>query len=55
MDETAWDACTEPPVMLEWLRAAGRASDRKLPPTPASSGTSAALARTTEGATRLTR
>jgi hypothetical protein len=30
VDETEWDACTEPQAMLEWLGDTNRASDRKL-------------------------
>jgi hypothetical protein len=29
VDEASWLRCDQPQVMLEWLRAAGRASDRK--------------------------
>jgi hypothetical protein len=51
MDEASWLRCDEPQVLLDWLRA----GDRKLPPTPASSGASAVPARTTGGASRSTR
>jgi hypothetical protein len=30
MNESEWNSCTSPEQMLDWLRAAGKASDRKL-------------------------
>src|SRR4051794_1214439 len=30
MNEQGWDTCTDPALMLEFLRASDRASDRKL-------------------------
>jgi hypothetical protein len=38
MDEASWLRCDQPLEMLEWLRAAGRASDRKLPRGAAAAG-----------------